>query len=126
MALHDDPDNAFLIDVRVRVDAASSGYVARLSVRQLPALRMLLCEDILACGTAWTQPHNAVAAAYARGRKFVSEELYRRHVTAVLEDESVPNDATWPDDVDAMGLQGAEWPSPDLVDAQSPRRWKAW
>lgn len=70
-----DGSGEYSIDVSAIPDAMCQGYVARVVVKQLPAMREVFREEFLACGRAWTQPQNALVAALAKGQQFVRVRL---------------------------------------------------
>lgn len=70
-------EREYAIQVCVVTDATGFGYTGRVVVQKLPDMHELLCEDVLACGRLWVHPRSALAAAYARGRRFVHFELCR-------------------------------------------------
>ena len=41
-------------------------------------MRVVLKEEVLACGRLWSSPRNALDAAFARGQQFVRMQLVRQ------------------------------------------------
>ena len=101
----DDDTCEYAIEVSV-VPNPEGGYVARVVVRQLPAMQEVFREDLLARGSVWMQPQNALAAAFARGQQLVRLELCRRTSTGF--DERVPRDEGGDGAVAAWSGPGAE------------------
>lgn len=67
----------YTIDIGVRMDAAASCYVAWVVVRRRPQMQVLAHEEIHADMRPWRHADEALAAAYARGRRLVFLELTR-------------------------------------------------
>jgi hypothetical protein len=67
----------YAIDIGVGADAAASGYVAWVVVRRRPQMQVLAREEVRAGMRPWRHADEALAAAYARGRRLVFLELSR-------------------------------------------------
>lgn len=76
--MRDDPDAEYSIEVSAVEDPSRPGYVARVVVKQLPAMREVFRDELLVCGGTWPHQQSALAAALKRGQQFVRFELRRR------------------------------------------------
>ena len=76
------------IQVSAVADAGCSVYRARVVVKELPAMRPVFCDDVLPQEQTWPQLQEALAAALARGQRFVRFALCRRFAEGVDDDEA--------------------------------------
>lgn len=78
----------YSIQVSAVADAGCAVYRARVVVKELPAMRPVFCDDVLPQEQTWPQLQEALAAALARGQRFVRFALCRRFAEGVDDDEA--------------------------------------
>lgn len=67
----------FAIDIDVNAHADGAGFVAWVVVRRGPNKQVVAHEEVRAGAQPWGSADQALAAAYARGRRLVFRELIR-------------------------------------------------
>lgn len=71
MASFDDDGNGYRMEAWASRARSGKGYVARVVVRQLPAMDVVFEDESTGDTGVWGVPQQALAAALERGRQFV-------------------------------------------------------